>query len=145
MDVVTGGLNPRNFATAAPLYYGANSGVKLTSQVALLDYTEENFVTQSAATKTENVQPYMFAIFAGSVNMFPDSDIWVDTVTPPVVVINPSGQNDNFVTVPPSQNGVSPIVNTTPIPDPFGGRTDWWTIGVFGEGRMNQILNWQEV
>lgn len=145
MDVVSGGMNPRNFATATPLYYGANNGVKLTSQVALLDYTEENFVTQSAATKTENVQPYMFAIFAGTVNMFPDSDIWVDTVTPPVVIINPSGQNDNFVTVPPSQNGVSPIVNTNPIPDPFGGRTDWWTIGQFGDNQMNRILNWQEV
>lgn len=132
MDVDTGGMSARNFATATPLYYAANSGVTLAAQAATLAYTEETMVTQSAATKVENVQPYMFAIFAGTLKMFPDADIWVDTITAPAVIINPSGQNDNIVAVPPSQNGQSGRANTAPIRDPHGGRRRWWHIGHFG-------------
>lgn len=143
MDKVSGGLHPRNFATSAKLYYAANSGVKFASQAAVLNYTEESFISQPAATKTVNVQPYMFAIFAGTINMFPDSDVWVDTVTPPVVVINPGGQNDNLVTVPPSQNGVVTVTNVPVTPDPLGGTQNWWQINQFGD-RWNGILNWQE-
>jgi hypothetical protein len=132
MDVDTGGMVPRNFATATPLYYASNSGITIASQAATLAYTEEVMVTQPAATKTENIQPYMFAIYAGTLKMFPDADIWVDTITAPAVIINPSGQNDNLITVPPAQNGNAPRANTVPRPDPHGGRRRWWQIGWFG-------------
>lgn len=132
MDVDVSGMHPRNFATGQKLFYVANSGVTIVSQGAMLSYTEESFVTQGFATKTENVQPYMFAIYAGTLRMFPDTDIWVDTLTAPQVIINPSGQNDNLVSVPPRQNGVSAIANTAPRPDPHGGRKRWWQIGHFG-------------
>lgn len=126
MDIVIGGMTARNLAKPSKLYYAANSGASIASQMALMSYTEEDFVTQSFATKTVNLQPYMFATYAGTISMWPDSDIWIDTVTLPEVVINPSGQNDNLVTVPPSQN--DPVTG----PDPFGGRTNWWEIGWFG-------------
>lgn len=132
MDVVEGGMTARNFATASKLYYASNTNVKLIGQVAMLDYTEEDFVTQPFATKTVNVQPYMFAIYAGSLQMWPDADIWVDTITAPAVIINPAGQNDQLITVPPRANGTVPIANTTPVPDPQGGRRRWWEIGQFG-------------
>lgn len=126
MDIVTGGMTARNLAKVSKLYYSSNTGVTVTSQMALMNYTEEPFVTQGFATKTENLQPYMFATYAGTISMWPDNDIWIDTITAPEVIINPSGQNDNLVSVPPSQN------NPITIPDPFGGRTNWWEIGWFG-------------
>jgi hypothetical protein len=126
MDIVTGGMTARNLAKPSKLVYAANSGASIASQAALMNYTEETFVTQSFATKTVNLQPYMFATYAGTISMWPDSDIWIDTVTAPAVVINPSGQNDNLISVPPSQN--NPITGQ----DPFGGRTNWWEIGWFG-------------
>lgn len=132
MDLVDGGMTSRNYAVADKLYYAANSGVKILGQAALLNYTEETFVTQSVATKTENVQPYMFANYAGTLNMFPDADIWVDTITVPIVVINPGGQNDNIVSVPPRQNGQVVVANTAPPPDPRGATRRWWQESQFG-------------
>lgn len=129
MDITSGGMTARNLAKASKLYYSSNSGASVASQVATMNYTEETFVSQGFATKTENLQPYMFATYAGTISMWPDNDIWIDTVTAPAVVINPSGQNDNLVSVPPSQN------NPATLPDPLGGRTNWWTIGWFGVDR----------
>jgi hypothetical protein len=126
MDIVTGGMTARNLAKQSKLAYATNSGASIESQMALMSYTEETFVSQSFATKTVNLQPYMFATYAGTISMSPDADIWIDTVTAPAVIINPSGQNDNLISVPPSQN--NPILG----PDPFGGRTNWWEIGWFG-------------
>ena len=126
MDIVTGGMTARNLAKSSKLYYSSNTNASIASQVAVMNYTEEAFVTQGFATKTENLQPYMFAIYAGTISMWPDSDIWIDTVTAPAVVINPAGQNDNLVSVPPSQN------NPITVVDPLGGRTNWWEIGWFG-------------
>lgn len=126
MDIETGGMTSRQLAKASKLVYATDSGITVASQLALMDYTEETVITQSFATKTVNIQPYMFANYAGTISMWPDSDIWIDTVTAPAVVINPAGQNDNLVSVPPSQN--NPIVG----PDPLGGRTNWWEIGWFG-------------
>lgn len=141
MDVDNSGMVPRNFATGQKLFYVSNTNMSISSQTAMLAYTEEAFVTQGFATKTENVQPYMFAIYAGTLRMFPDTDIWVDTLTAPAVIINPSGQNDNLVSVPPRQNGNSQQANTTPRRDPHGGRRRWWQIGHFGRRRSSRRNN----
>jgi hypothetical protein len=141
MDVDHGGMTARNFATATPLYYASNSGITLASQAATLAYTEEVMVTQPSATKVENVQPYMFAIYAGTLKMFPDADIWVDTLTAPAVIINPSGQNDNIVTTPPAQDGQGPRANNLPRKDPHGGRKRWWQIGHFGRRSSHRHRN----
>jgi len=141
MDVDKAGMHPRNFATGQKLFYVSNTNMAISSHTAMLAYTEESFVTQGFATKTENVQPYMFAIYAGTLRMFPDTDIWVDTLTAPAVIINPSGQNDNLVSVPPRHNGVSQQANTTPRKDPHGGRKRWWHIGHFGRRDSRTHIN----
>lgn len=141
MDVDHGGMTARNFATATPLYYASNSSITIASQAATLAYTEEVMVTQPSATKIENIQPYMFAIYAGTLKMFPDADIWVDTLTAPAVIINPSGQNDNIVTTPPAQDGQGPRANNTPRRDPHGGRKRWWQIGHFGRRSSRRHRN----
>ena len=141
MDIVTGGMTARNYAKPAKLAYTTSSGANIESQVAIMSYTEETFVSQNFATKTVNLQPYMFATYAGTISMWPDNDVWVDTVTAPTVVINPAGQNDNLVNVPPNQ-AQNPVTG----PDPLGGRTNWWEIGWFGaENRGRNVLDFNSV
>lgn len=122
MDYTNGGMTPRNLAIGSKLVATANSNMKISGQVATLSYTEETFVSQGFATKSVNVQPYMFGFFAGSLRLWPDGDVWVDEIKAPSVITNPSGINDNFVSVPPSQNT-----------DPHGGKRRWWTHHHHGE------------
>ena len=46
----------------------------------LLNYTEVEFLSQPFATRTENLNPFHIALFAGSIELNPESDFWVEEV-----------------------------------------------------------------
>lgn len=56
------------------------SGIKRTGQLLTLDYIDEVEVKQPFATRVENVTPFLVKTYDGSLELFPSSDIWVDTV-----------------------------------------------------------------
>jgi hypothetical protein len=56
------------------------SGVKQTGQLLTLDYSEELETTQPYATKVVNVAPYRSTFYAGTIQLYPSSDVWIDPV-----------------------------------------------------------------
>lgn len=56
------------------------NNTKRTGQLITLDYSDVTHVTQSFATRTENVTPFLVTKYNGTINLFPSSDIWVDQV-----------------------------------------------------------------
>ena len=97
IDKVSGSMTPATRRKELPLFASSTTNVKLTTDIALLDYSEVDFIVQPFASKTENVQPYAFADFIGTLIMDPTGLVWIDTQTAPQVVLNESGVNDDFV------------------------------------------------
>jgi hypothetical protein len=56
------------------------TGIKRTGQLLTLNYVDEVEVRQPFATRVENVTPFLVKTYNGSLELFPSSDIWVDTV-----------------------------------------------------------------
>ena len=56
-----------------------NPNVRKTGDLITLDYEEEEYQSQGFATRTENVNPFNIVNWIGSVELEPESDIWVAT------------------------------------------------------------------
>ena len=48
--------------------------------VLTLDHDETLWITQTSATRVENITPYMVTFYVGDITLSPSSDIWVDQV-----------------------------------------------------------------
>ena len=46
----------------------------------ILKHTEVEFVSQPFATRTENLNPFHIALFAGTIQLNPESDFWIEEV-----------------------------------------------------------------
>ena len=82
IDYHNGELRPSPYTTELDLKLDLNSanGIRKTGRVLTLDYYDETYLSQLFATRVENVTPYLVSYYGGSVNLLPDSDIWVDQV-----------------------------------------------------------------
>jgi uncharacterized membrane protein YgcG len=76
------------------------SGIRKTNKVLSLDYTEVLEIDQPYSTRVVSVAPFRGTFFGGSIDLFPSSDIWVDTIRLDANLINVEGNT---------------IRNTTPI------------------------------
>jgi hypothetical protein len=56
------------------------SNIRRTGQLITLDYTNETYISQPYATKSENVTPYLVTKYVGSIDLYPASDTWTDQV-----------------------------------------------------------------
>ena len=45
-----------------------------------LNYTEETFINQPNATRTENLNPFLTTVFIGSIELTPSSDFWIEEI-----------------------------------------------------------------
>lgn len=59
---------------------------KRSSDIITLDYTDTNFLYQSAATTWENVNPFEVIINTGHLELSPESDDWIEKEYTPVLV-----------------------------------------------------------
>jgi len=98
-----GELRPSHYTSAIDLILGSNSiigvgqssdpyadlnfvtdligsNVKKTGDVISLNYSETEWLSQTFATRTEQISPYLVNFWEGTVDLTPDSDVWVDTV-----------------------------------------------------------------
>ena len=78
----------------------ADSGaVVLNAGIATLPFTETNYVNQPYASTFSNVNPYNVFTWAGTVELSPDSDEWKETDVRPEVIIDDTGQFEQFKTM----------------------------------------------
>ena len=56
--------------------------------------TSSDFVDQPIASKSININPFQVTTFLGKIELRPSSDIWVDTITRPDVLINIGNDKD---------------------------------------------------
>ena len=112
-DFERGQMRPAHYTTQVPLQYSTSSqNVQQNDEdIITLPYTSTLLVDQPYASAVENVNPFNVFTFSGDIELFPESDNWVDTtslnpVQGPVV-------EGNFMTTVreynADQNGFSPI------------------------------------
>ena len=82
IDFHNGELRPSPYTTELDLKLEPNTlnGLRRTGSVLTLNYDEVVFASQLFATRVENVTPYLVSYYGGTINLQPDSDIWVDQV-----------------------------------------------------------------
>ena len=112
-DFERGQMRPAHYTTQVPLQYSTASTnvTQNDDDIITLPYASVLLVDQPYASAVENVNPFNVFTFSGDVELFPESDNWVDTtslnpVQGPVV-------EGNFMTTVreynADQNGFSPI------------------------------------
>ncbi|MEY3470457.1 MAG: Synechococcus phage [Actinomycetota bacterium] len=57
-----------------------DSNTQKTGDLITLKYSEVDWIEQSLATKTENVNPFNVIVYEGTITLNPDTDTWVRTI-----------------------------------------------------------------
>ena len=100
-------LRPKHYTTSVDLVFGpvvnidATSDLNFTSieginvrkanDVITLDYAEVEWLSQTFATRTENVTPFLVSFWQGTMELTPASDTWVDQTRLEAKIINTEG------------------------------------------------------
>jgi len=111
-DFERGQMRPAHYTTQVPLQYStASQNVQQTDDIVTLPYSSTVLIDQPYASAVENVNPFNVFTYTGDIELYPESDNWVDTkslnpIQGPVV-------EGNFLTTVreynADQNGFSPI------------------------------------
>ena len=111
-DFERGQMRPAHYTTQVPLQYStSSSNIQQTDDIITLPYTSTVLIDQPYASAVENVNPFNVFTYTGDIELYPESDNWVDTkslnpIQGPVV-------EGNFLTTVreynADQNGFSPI------------------------------------
>jgi len=111
-DFERGQMRPAHYTTQVPLQYSTQStNVTQTDDIITLPYSSTVLIDQPYASAVENVNPFNVFTYTGDIELYPESDNWVDTkslnpIQGPVV-------EGNFMTTVreynADQNGFSPI------------------------------------
>ena len=56
----------------------SGTNVKRTGQLITLDYEDVLYKFQPFATRVENVTPFLVMFYRGTIELEPDTDIWID-------------------------------------------------------------------
>ena len=98
IDKKEGLLRPSHYSTAINMQVGSNAiqgigdglavdsqfsvisgaNVKRSGQLITLDYDSVIYKYQPYATRVENVTPFLVMFYRGSIELEPDTDIWID-------------------------------------------------------------------
>ena len=111
-DFERGQLRPAHYTTQVPLQYSTTSqNVQQTDEIVTLPYSSTVLIDQPYASAVENVNPFNVFTYTGDIELYPESDNWVDTTS-----LNPiqgPTVEGNFLTTVrdynADQNGFSPI------------------------------------
>ena len=77
-------------------YVSGSSTLQKTGSFLTVPYSESNFLRQNVASRTININPFHVTTFVGSLKLTPDSDVWVDFETRPVIIQNDEGNLDHL-------------------------------------------------
>ena len=100
-------LRPSHYTTSVDLIEGPVTGVdpeadlafepaeginiRKTGDILTLDYAEVEWLSQTFATRSESVTPFLISFWQGTVELTPATDTWVDTVRLEAKIINTEG------------------------------------------------------
>jgi len=90
-------------------------GIKRSSDIITLNYTEIEWLKQNFATRTESITPFLVSFWQGTLELTPSSDTWVDTTRIEAKIINTEG--NYTVTIANAQRtlGLDPQTGLSPI------------------------------
>ena len=82
IDYHNGELRPSPYTTELDLKLDLDSanGIRKTGRCLTLDYEDVEHISQPFATRVENLTPYLVSYYGGTIDLLPDSDIWIDQV-----------------------------------------------------------------
>jgi hypothetical protein len=89
--------------------------VRKSSDVITLDYAEVEWLSQTFATRTESVTPFLISFWQGSLELVPASDTWVDTVRIDAKIINTEGNYSETLALASRTLNVDPQTGFSPI------------------------------
>ena len=112
VDFEQGYCRPAHYTTQVPLTYATSSqNVTQTDDIITLPYSSSVLIDQPYASAVENVNPFNVFTYVGDIELYPESDNWIDTTS-----LNPiqgPTVEGNFLTTVreynADQNGFSPI------------------------------------
>jgi hypothetical protein len=100
-------LRPKHYTNSVDLIFGPVENVNPTDDLAFsavqginvrrtgdiltLDYAEVEWLSQTFATRSESVTPFLISFWQGTLELTPASDTWVDTVRLEAKIINTEG------------------------------------------------------
>jgi hypothetical protein len=73
-------LRPYPYATKLGLNYDSRSTAKKMGALVTLPYTETEYITQTYASRVENLQPFEVIAWNGEISLQPNKDVWFDTI-----------------------------------------------------------------
>jgi hypothetical protein len=121
-------LKPYKKVSSIDMQLMSSTGTyKLNDRTYSLSYTEEEVISQNAATKAISVQPYLFGTFSGEIELRPELDNWVSEIFQPDIVIPDPIVNERPTVPPPPPEPVFVFVEPPPwdpprwppvVPDP---------------------------
>jgi hypothetical protein len=96
IDVVRNEMRPSFDVNAFILDFDGDGSVNHNQFGSLVTASSSslNFVDQPIASKSVNINPFQVTTFLGKIELFPPSDIWVDTSRRPDVLVNIGGSKD---------------------------------------------------
>ena len=67
------------------------------NRVAMLNYSDEEYIVNSVSSGTESINPYDNFTFAGSLTLNPPGDTWFDQTTKPLIYKDDNGTYDTLI------------------------------------------------
>ena len=153
-------LRPRHYTNSVDMIFGPvvdtdatddvnfaaieGNNVRKQNDVVTLDYSEVEYISQTFATRTESVTPFLISFWNGTLELTPATDNWVDTARIEAKIIEAEGNYaetfNNLAangTIDP-QTGFGPIVWDS-------WETNWTGIEVVESSRSRVIQNGPDV
>ena len=105
MDFETGELRPAFVPTNIKLSEvelstsgrAANGYVVKDDRVAMLSYSDEEYIVNDISSSSESINPYDNFTFAGSLVLDPPGDTWYDQTTKPLIYQDDNGTYDTLI------------------------------------------------
>ena len=96
IDLENKELRPEFRQKAYKLTPALLSGATQRGNLITKSFTDAEFITQTLASRSVNVNPYSVFAWNGNLTLTPNTDFWKDTKTVPTNVFNPNGELDNI-------------------------------------------------
>ena len=131
LDMPNKTLRPRHYTTSTDLIPGPVSASPSTdflfaqpegtnirkseSEIISLDYADVEWLSQTFATRSESVTPFLVSFWQGSLEITPATDTWVDTVRLEPKVIQTEGNYAETMNRLQDEQGVDPQTGFGPV------------------------------
>ena len=90
------------------------TGIVQSNGIVTLDYTEDVWIEQPFATRTESVTPFLISFWTGVMELTPSSDTWVDQVRLDALVIDVEGDFAETLEIASREQGIDPQTGLGP-------------------------------